>query len=419
MFSFLRKLWQNKRGNALMIAGAMLPLVVGAAGLATDTIQWTMWKRQLQRAADSAAIAGVYTRQAANGATTGVPTAISHDLALNNHLWMTLKTGFPQVTYPANSGVMTNQVRVVLSIQQRLPFSSMFMPSPPIITATSTAATVPAGGSPCFDATDTAAVIGLNFSGNGAIESPDCDGFSNTNSANSSVAKGSSDITLRTIGGVGGIQNSNNFHVTAYRPYSPPFPDPFANVNPDPSAMKCAQAPVTTTTTVVDSPAWTETVPKAHGSGTTTIDHPAVTHDVTTTTYTGGAQALTDGMDVTTMKDSSGAQANCFTSISVGSNKSLSLPSGTYYVNAGDLNVQGSLSCTACTIVLTNKTSASPIGNVKVNASSNINMTAPDTGTYKGIAIYQDRRATDCNSCNKVNGNSGSIIQGENFSRCV
>ena len=243
-------------------------------------------------------------------------------------------------------------------------------------------------------------------------ESPDCDGFSNTNSANSSVAKGSSDITLRTIGGVGGIQNSNNFHVTAYRPYSPPFPDPFANVNPDPSAMKCAQAPVTTTTTVVDSPAWTETVPKAHGSGTTTIDHPAVTHDVTTTTYTGGAQALTDGMDVTTMKDSSGAQANCFTSISVGSNRSLSLPSGTYYVNAGDLNVQGSLSCTACTIVLTNKTSASPIGNVKVNASSNINMTAPDTGTYKGIAIYQDRRATDCNSCNKVNGNSGSIIQG-------
>ena len=43
-----------------MIAAACLPLIVGAAGLATDTIQWTMWKRQLQRAADSAAIAGVF-----------------------------------------------------------------------------------------------------------------------------------------------------------------------------------------------------------------------------------------------------------------------------------------------------------------------------------------------------------------------
>jgi hypothetical protein len=42
MISWFRKLWQDKRGNAIMIAGAMLPLVVGAAGLATDTIQWTL-----------------------------------------------------------------------------------------------------------------------------------------------------------------------------------------------------------------------------------------------------------------------------------------------------------------------------------------------------------------------------------------
>ncbi len=70
MIVFFGKLWRNKRGNALAIAAACLPLFVGAAGLATDTIQWTLWKRQLQRAADSAAIAGVYDRVAKSGATT-------------------------------------------------------------------------------------------------------------------------------------------------------------------------------------------------------------------------------------------------------------------------------------------------------------------------------------------------------------
>src|SRR5947208_10060444 len=106
MISFFGKLWRSKRGNALAIAAACLPLFVGAAGLASDTIQWTLWKRQLQRAADSAAISGVYTRVAAGGTTTDVSTTVSHDLTLNPHTFYSLKSGFPTVTFPANSGVM-------------------------------------------------------------------------------------------------------------------------------------------------------------------------------------------------------------------------------------------------------------------------------------------------------------------------
>ena len=47
-----------------------------------------------------------------------------------------------------------------------------------------------------------------------------------------------------------------------------------------------------------------------------------------------------------------------------------------------------------------------------MNADSKTNLTAPTGGTFKGIAIYQDRRAQDSNQTNKINGNSGSIIQG-------
>ena len=105
MIKIFRKLWRDKRGNALLMAGAALPILVGAAGLANDTIQWTLWKRQLQRAADSAAIAGVYDRESASGSTSTVSATVTHDLTLNNHAWMSLKTGYPDARrYPADSG---------------------------------------------------------------------------------------------------------------------------------------------------------------------------------------------------------------------------------------------------------------------------------------------------------------------------
>src|SRR6185369_5228740 len=106
MIGFIRSILKDRRGNTLAIAPACLPLVVGASGLAVDTIQWTLWKRQLQRAADSAAIAGVYDRSSSAGATTTVSATVSHDVAINNHTWMALKTGYPQIAYPANFGVM-------------------------------------------------------------------------------------------------------------------------------------------------------------------------------------------------------------------------------------------------------------------------------------------------------------------------
>ena len=76
MIAFIRKLIGDRRGNVLVIVGRLPALMVGAAGLATDTIEWTLWKRQLQRAADSAAFAGTYDRASASGATTNTSSAV-------------------------------------------------------------------------------------------------------------------------------------------------------------------------------------------------------------------------------------------------------------------------------------------------------------------------------------------------------
>ncbi|MEO5641147.1 MAG: pilus assembly protein TadG-related protein [Sphingomicrobium sp.] len=391
MIKLLRKIWNNRSGNAIVIAGAMLPLVIGCAGLATDTIQWTLWKRQLQRAADSAAIAGAYDRQGSSGATTNTSTAVAHDLALNLHMVPSLLSGYPQLAYPANSGVSTNQVNVMLAVQQSLPFSGMFMTVAPTIRAVATAATVPGAGDACVQALETnASNTGIAFNGNASIYMPDCDGFSNSPSTNTSFAKGSSDVTMDSIGGVGGIQQSNNFHVNSYRPYSPALVDPFLGVVPQSSDMACNATTITSGNS-------------ANGNG-----------NGATTTSSTGPVALSDST-VLPYVDSAGKMINCFSSLSVGSNRTLTLPDGIYYINAGDANIQGNLSCNSCTIVLTNSSSSNTatIGQLKVNASSQINVTAPTTGTYAGIAFYQDRRAVDSNAnVNKINGNSNSVITG-------
>src|SRR5687768_1770358 len=77
---WLRELLAEKRGNALVICAATLPLMIGSAAVGVDTIQVSVARRQLQRAADSAALAGAY----AKAQSMTVDNAVAHDLTLNN-----------------------------------------------------------------------------------------------------------------------------------------------------------------------------------------------------------------------------------------------------------------------------------------------------------------------------------------------
>ncbi|WP_309611088.1 Tad domain-containing protein, partial [Sphingomonas sp.] len=129
----MRSLWTNKRGNALLIGAAALPMLVGAAGLASDSIQWVLWKRQLQRTADSAALAGVYAKVASQDVTAQV----NADITKNNQTKYAL-LGPAVIGYPANGANWNNSVSVQLQMQKTLSFTSMFMASAPVITANAT-----------------------------------------------------------------------------------------------------------------------------------------------------------------------------------------------------------------------------------------------------------------------------------------
>jgi Flp pilus assembly protein TadG len=376
MLNFITKIWHDNRGNSMIIAAAALPLLIGSAGLATDTIQWALWKRQLQRAADSAAIAGVYDRVAAK-ATTGTAAAVDKDLTFNNQLD---STKFPlqtkTVTFPADDAAknLKNQVKVELAVRRPLSFSSMFMASAPLIRTSATAAAVSSEGEFCVLSLQNNSKTGIQATGNASI-TMDCGMMTNSSSTNAAAGQGSSSVTATTLAAAGGIQQSNNWHLTeGYQPYSPPLEDPYADLTPDSSDYgSCASSP----------PAMS--VAKKDGPVTKTGDQ-------------------------------------CWSSLSIGSGASLTVTGGRVFINGGSVNIQGTLNLVDSVLILSNKTAGAgqPVGSLDMNASGEMKITAQTTGKWKGMAIYQDRRAVDnsptgnitANSPNKINGNSTNKITG-------
>jgi hypothetical protein len=257
---------------------------------------------------------------------------------------------------------VTNQVALTLQVQQPLPFSSMFMTAAPIIQASARAGAV-ATGTACIQALEPSSVTGISNIGTTTVNAPTCILYSNSPAANSASAGGNSRVTAKAIAAVGGIAQSNNWSVQQYIPYSPPLPDPFANVNVNPSDMNCT---------------------------------------------TSGAD---DDTDWAAMK---AAGTNCFSSLSLQPNKTINVPAdfGPIYINGGSVDLKGAFNCSGCTIVLTNKSTATnaTIGTFSSNAQANNNITAPTTGNFAGIAVYQDRRATG--NSDTINGGSGNIIRG-------
>jgi len=386
MISSFKRLWRDRRGNALAIAGAALPLVLGSAGLASDTIQWTLWKRQLQRTADSAAMAGVYAiaSEKAVGNCSNIAAAtyadpVAYDIRKNLKV---LITPTCTVTNPPSVGGYTadeHAVRVSLSVQKRLAFSGMFMSDAPVINAISTATIVPSGKY-CVVSLEDQSYTGIDASGATGLNLG-CGMITNSTSMSAAVATGSATVTASPIAAVGGIPASNNWGSgTILQPFTVQQEDPFANV-PVPTPSSCN--PFSTydvggnnkpNRPVVDLSAQTGTICiKEGGSGVLSIQGDVIL---------GAATYILDS-----------------TSLTMGSN-------------------DASLKCNGCTIILTTSgTDMSKIGNVSITGGE-LDLIAPSTGCtlgtagcYDGIMIYQDRRADDLNNV-KINGNSASKLEG-------
>lgn len=352
------RLVQDQSGNVLIITGIVMPVLVGMAGLATDTVQWSLWKRELQRQADSAAIAG------ASAKAEGASVTDAATVEIDRHSFATL-TSAPIIENAPTSGSYAgnnNAVRVVLQTTQRLPFSGMFMSAAPTTHSEATAAVV-ANGNYCVISLESSTNAGITMQGNASVNMG-CGMATNSQAANAVVAGGSSSIYATPIAAVGGLSASSNYSTgTQLLPYSLTQPDPFANL-PQPILPSCSgQLNV--------APSQTRTVSNPTGV------------------------ACYRGMDL---------------------KGTVNFDPGIYYIDGGSLSFgsQTVVAGAGVTFILTSSsadTNPSSIATVNMNGGATVNLTPPTSGTYSGILFYQDRRALDSGT-NTINGNASSHMEG-------
>ena len=352
--NFLKRLRQDQRGNILVVGVATMPILIGSAGLAVDTIQLTLWKQQLQRTADSGAIAGAYAY--GQGAEADqIEQSVENDLDENERPTLVMTS----VTPGAMNG-HSRAVRVQLSSQRTLPFMNFFNPGPTSISAEATAALV-TEGEYCmvslYDGTDT----GIDVNGNADI-SLGCGMATNARGTSAITSGGASSISATPLAAVGGLDgDSNNFDGdTTLQPYSAPQPDPFASIaNPSVGSMDCSEA-------LNVSPNQTVNI----SAGVT--------------------------------------GKRCFSSITLKGN--VTFGPGTYYVNGGniDFTAQANVTGAGVTFVMTGINGAA--GDLKINGGADLTLSSPDSGEYKGVLFYRDRRASNIEI--KINGGADMAFTG-------
>jgi len=357
----LRALYRDTSANAMVLSAFAILAMIGGAGLTTDTVQWTLWKRQLQRMADSGAISGAYAVAAGADASAAANAEIGRYSYITSTVTTTIETPPTAGPYSGNS----KAVRVVLSTSRTLPFSSLFMSATPTIQAEATGAAV-SFGQFCLLSLETTTATGVTFQGSSDTRLG-C-GVATNSQGNPAVnASGSSYIVASPIAAVGNVPTSSNYQTgTTIIPYTIPQADPYAS-------LPMASVPNSCNSGFSDSP-----------------------------------------QSVTNISIPGGQTTKCFTDFNV--KGTVTMDPGIYIIdgkNGGSfsLGAQANLTCNGCVFLLTSSGSASNVATINMNGGATVTITAPSTGTYAGVMFYQDRAATNVTT-NQVNGNASSKFQG-------
>lgn len=137
MLKLLRLLRRNRSGNATLMVALGAPALIGAGGLAIDTAQWYMWKRELQHSVDQAAYAGAWALAREESAST-YATRAQQEFDAN----ISKTSDFvsePTIEVADYAGGTANSVVVTATASKLLPFSSFLTGSAATVRATAQA----------------------------------------------------------------------------------------------------------------------------------------------------------------------------------------------------------------------------------------------------------------------------------------
>jgi Flp pilus assembly protein TadG len=118
----LKALRKDLNGNAVLLVALGMPTVIGGAGLAVDTAQWYMWKRELQHSVDQAAIGAAWALSS-DTMRDNYKKRGKQEFDANQSITKKFATT-PQFVLADYAGGDDNSVIVSASATRELPFSS-------------------------------------------------------------------------------------------------------------------------------------------------------------------------------------------------------------------------------------------------------------------------------------------------------
>lgn len=371
--SVSRAYLSDESGAILPMAVVMMVLILGAAGLGVDVGMWNISSRNLQSAADAAAIAGAWEIQ--QGFEDNVDAAALKEAVENGY--SDVAGNELGIEIGENEDGETTVTATIRQKGQKY-LSALVHKEDVFIAVTATATVLEEPGDFCMLSLDPAASGALLFNGNITVDSVGCGLAVNSShpTAALNVNGNSATINVGDVAVVGGIDGEQVINATSIDTGVSPFDDPYEDLS-IPAGNGC------TTAQVNAGPARAQ---------------PAMVN---------GVGKLCGGLLVK-------------------NNETLTLTAGVYIVDGGDVDIKGIVSAPGVTFILTKTGTAGTYGNMKVTGS--LTMSAPLPGQtpagwedYEGIAIYQDRNATASVTCNNMRGNAEVVVSGTMYfpSRCL
>jgi Flp pilus assembly protein TadG len=352
----------SRRGSVAIQMAIMMTVLIGMAGLGTE-VPYMMYKhRQMQTAADSAALG------AAVALTQGYPANIATEAdGIAAALGFTNGTSSVTVTVnnPPKSGNYTansSAVEVIVSQPQTTKMAGLFGVS--VFNLSARAVALAGSGSAvyCMLSTENDSKIGVGLWGGVNLTMTGCGMAVNSAGWAALELNSGGTLTAPLVSIVGQLTNVwSTVNVTSLKQNQPAVTDPYANVSM-PSSTGCDY--------------------NGYSIGWTASQ---------TTLYPG---RYCNGL-----------------SMSNGANVALS--SGIYYVKSGSFGIAGgaSVTGTGVTIVLTTADGGNSYATFAISNGGKITLSAPTTGQTAGILFFGDRNAPSSNT-NVLSGFTAANLQG-------
>lgn len=465
-----RELKNSTSGNATLLVALGMPVLIGGSGLAVDTAQWYMWKREIQYAADQAALAGAWARSNEESRDTYVNRA-RQEFNANVSTTKLINT-VPEVRLADYNGGDENSVVVTVSASKPLPFSS-FLTGDAAEVAVYSQASFTDGKkfTACLIATDEDDSGAITIGGSATLTAA-CGIAALSSSDSSIVINGNPTVEPGWVVSKGGIDDwLTEYSDAEIREYMSGLTDPFANLTtpiPNPNPAQTYACIAATTTTTGDRRTRTDVIytywqgsstnnatqlSNYTGSGyltNVTGSWTAWSYNVTLPVNTPNGVTTTDGTPIWTSLGGSGQNrkwrkavtrttTEVANALTVGTNTQATLKQGTYrggfdvscttvfnpgiyVIDGGRLKITGQHQVTGAGILIILKNGAyidiAGGANISLTAATSAQLTAAGLSTaqaqeFAGMLVYEDRNSQGSDGRNSLNGNADTVLNGK------